>query len=125
MPRFKITTSIKLAITTCAALASFPASALDLNSFRAQHRLPPLSVSATLSGEAYADAYDLANRNRLDHQAFRARARVLASTAAQNVLVVNCARPDAKPVPTFAGRACGGCDTEDCAIRKWAASPGH
>ena len=29
-----------------------PARALDLNSFRAQHHLPALSVSATLSGAA-------------------------------------------------------------------------
>lgn len=82
-----------------------PAAALDLNSFRAQHRLPPLSMSATLSGEASADAYDLARRNHLDHKAFRARARNVASTAAQNVL--------------------WGCETEDCAIRTWAKSAGH
>jgi uncharacterized protein YkwD len=88
-----------------AALTATPALALDLNSFRAQHRLPPLSLSLALSGEAYADAHDLANRNHLDHNAFRARARTLSSTAAQNVL--------------------WGCETEDCAIRMWAKSAGH
>ena len=93
-----------LAIAALACLAT-PASALDLNSFRAEHRLPPLSASIALSGEAYATAHDLANRNHLDHNAFRARMRTLASTAAENVL--------------------WGCETEDCAFRIWAKSPGH
>ena len=86
-------------------LACLQCSALDLNAFRAQHHLPPLSYSATLSGEASADAYDLARRNHLDHKAFRARAHTMSSTAAQNVL--------------------WGCETEDCAIRTWAKSAGH
>lgn len=88
-----------------AALLTSPALALDLNSFRAQHRLPPLSPSLTLSGEASADATDLARRNHLDHKAFRARARNASSTAAQNVL--------------------WGCETADCAIRMWSRSAGH
>jgi uncharacterized protein YkwD len=82
-----------------------PASALDLNSFRAQHRLPPLAMSGALTSEAYATANDLARRNHLDHNAFRARMRTMSSTAAQNVL--------------------WGCDSEDCAIRMWAKSAGH
>jgi len=98
-------TRILPAIFAAASLAATPALALDLNSFRAQHHLPPLSYSVTLSGEASADAYDLARRNHLDHNAFRARARTMSSTAAQNVL--------------------WGCETEDCAIRMWAKSAGH
>jgi uncharacterized protein YkwD len=86
------------------ALAS-PARALDINSFRAQHRLPPLMVSAALSGAAYSHAHDLARRNRLDHNGFRARMSGIASTAAENVLV--------------------GCDTSECAYRVWAKSAGH
>ena len=102
-----------------------PALALDLNSFRAEHRLPPLATSATLAGAAYAHAHDMARRNHLDHDGFAARARFSSGAAAENVLVMNCARPDAKPVSTFAGRACGGCDNQDCAIRMWAKSAGH
>lgn len=94
-----------LAAALCLVLTCSPALALDLNSFRAEHRLPPLSASIALSGEAYATAHDLANRNHLDHNAFRARMRSLASTAAENVL--------------------WGCETEDCAFRIWAKSPGH
>ncbi len=86
-------------------LLTTPALALDLNSFRAQHKLPPLAHSATLAGAAYEHARDLASRNRLDHKGFRARMGMLATTAAENVLV--------------------GCADEDCAIRMWAKSAGH
>jgi len=88
----------------CALLAT-PASALDLNSFRAQHGRPPLSVSGPLSGAAYSHANDMANRKRLDHKGFRQRVPITAGTAAENVAF--------------------GCDTEDCAIRMWARSGGH
>ena len=92
-----------------AAFVSFawvlPALALDLNSFRAQHRLPALAASATLAGAAYAHAHDMANCKHLDHNGFRARMGAVASTAAENVAF--------------------GCDTEDCAIRMWAKSAGH
>jgi hypothetical protein len=37
-----------------------PAFALDLNSFRAEHKLPPLSYSATFAGAAYGHARDMA-----------------------------------------------------------------
>ncbi len=87
-----------------AALAA-PALALDLNSFRAQHKLPPLAVSAALSGAAYSHAHDLARRQRLDHANFRARMDGIASTAAENVAY--------------------GCDTAACAFRLWARSAGH
>ena len=115
---------IRLGLAVYAAQAASPALALDFNSFRAEHRLPPLSYSATLAGAAYAHAHDMARRNHLDHDGFKERARFSGGAAAENVLVFNCARPDAKPVPTFAGRACG-CSDEDCAIKQWAASSGH
>lgn len=93
------------AIALLVALA-FPASALDLNSFRAQHKLPPLSYSATLAGAAYEHARDLARRGRLDHNGFRQRIGALVSgTAAENVS--------------------WGCDDQPCAIRQWSRSAGH
>ncbi len=82
-----------------------PAAALDLNAFRAQHKLPPLSYSATLAGAAYGHARDMAQRNRLDHNGFKERARYSGGTAAENVS--------------------WGCDTQDCAIKQWAKSAGH
>ena len=80
-------------------------SALDLNSFRAQHGRPPLSPSGALSGAAYSHAQSLAGRQRLDHSGFRQRVSIERGTAAENV--------------SF------GCDTEDCAIRQWAKSGRH
>lgn len=87
------------------ALAARPASALDLNAFRAAHKLPPLAYSAALAGAAYAHAQDMASRHHLDHDGFRARLAFTASTAAENVAF--------------------GCATEDCAIRMWSRSAGH
>ena len=77
-------------------------SALDLNSFRAQHGRPPLSPSGVLSGAAYSHAHSLASRQRLDHSGFRQRVSTAAGTAAENVGF--------------------GCETEDCAIRMWSRS---
>jgi uncharacterized protein YkwD len=82
-----------------------PASALDLNSFRAQHHLPPLAMSSTLAGLAYEQAHSMANRNHLDHNGFRQRTGFSGGRHAENVA--------------------WGCDTEDCAIRMWARSAGH
>jgi hypothetical protein len=82
-----------------------PAAALDLNSFRAQHRLPALSVSSELSGAAYEHAHALAGRGRLDHAGFRSRLGTIASTAAENVAY--------------------GCESEDCVIKMWSRSAGH
>jgi uncharacterized protein YkwD len=93
-----------VAVVALLSLAT-PALALDLNAFRAQHRLPPLSYSAMLAGAAYEHAHDMARRNHLDHKDFKRRLSPIASTAAENVL--------------------WGCETEDCAIRVWAKSPGH
>jgi uncharacterized protein YkwD len=88
-----------------AIASAAPALALDLNSFRAQHKRPPLSVSAMLSGIAYSHAHDLANRKRLDHNGFRQRLDFTGGTAAENVAF--------------------GCDSEDCVIKMWARSGGH
>ena len=87
------------------AASAGPASALDLYAFRAQHRLPPLSVSSELSGAAYAHAHALAGRGRLDHAGFRSRMGGMSSTAAENVAY--------------------GCASEDCVIRMWSRSAGH
>lgn len=82
------------------------AQALDINAFRAQHKLPPLAVSGALSAAAREHASDLARRRRLDHNGFRARVgSIVSGTAAENVLV--------------------GCADEACAMQTWAKSPGH
>jgi|SRR5664279_4629759 len=83
-----------------------PASALDLNSFRAQHGRPALSMSGALAGIAYEQAHSMASRKRLDHANFRARvAGMGGGMHAENVAF--------------------GCADEDCAIRMWARSPRH
>jgi uncharacterized protein YkwD len=82
-----------------------PSRALDLNSFRAQHKRPALAVSGMLSGIATSHARDLANRKRLDHAGFRQRRDISAGTAAENVAF--------------------GCPDEDCVIKMWARSGGH
>lgn len=85
------------------ALSAAPARALDVNSFRAQHRLPPLSSSSMLAAAASSHAHDLARRGRLDHNGFRER--MVGSIGAENVAY--------------------GCNDEDCATRMWAHSAGH
>ncbi len=87
------------------AMGASPSLALDLNSYRAQHGRPALSVSAQLSGIAHSHARDLASRRRLDHRGFRQRVNVRGGTTAENVAF--------------------GCDSEDCVIRMWARSGGH
>src|ERR1700687_474458 len=89
-----------------AILLATPSLALDLNSFRAQHGRPALSVSSALSALAYSQALSMATRTRLDHAGFRARiAGMGGGMHAENVAF--------------------GCDTEDCAIRMWSRSGGH
>jgi uncharacterized protein YkwD len=87
------------------ALVTFatPAFAFDINSFRAQHKLPPLSSISALAGAAYGHARDMASRNHLDHNGFRQR--MMGSTGAENVAY--------------------GCADEACAYRMWARSSGH
>lgn len=104
LPPRRRTSTAAAAFALLSALGG-PALALDLNGFRAQHKLPPLSSSALLSGIAYAHAQDMASRNHLDHNGFRQRMSGVASMAAENVL--------------------WGCESEDCAIRMWAKSAGH
>ncbi len=96
---------IPTAALTIAIFAS-SASALDLNSFRAQHGRPALAMSSTLAGLAYEQAQAMAGRSHLDHANFRARLGSMGGGLhAENVLV--------------------GCVDEDCAIRGWAKSPRH
>jgi len=86
------------------ALLATPALALDLNSFRAQHGMPKLSVSAALSAKARAHAADMARRRSMDHAGFYERMRGSAN-AAENVAA--------------------GCPTSDCVFKMWADSSGH
>lgn len=94
-----------LGASVLACVIASPALALDLNSFRAEHKLPPLATSATLAGAAYSHAHDMARRNSLDHNGFKERARYSSGASAENVL--------------------WGCEDQDCAIRMWAKSPSH
>jgi uncharacterized protein YkwD len=90
-----------------AILFSTPVRAMDLNTFRAQHGRPALSISGALSSAAMAQAAHMAGQGRLDHAGFHARvkARAIGTVAAQNVGY--------------------GCDSEDCAIRQWSRSGRH
>jgi uncharacterized protein YkwD len=97
--------AISLSFVFAAVLAATPASALDLNAFRARHHLPALSLSATLAGMAYEQAHAMTGRSRLDRKGFRARLAFSGGIHAENVLV--------------------GCADENCAIRGWAKSAGH
>ncbi|HXZ22927.1 MAG TPA: CAP domain-containing protein [Pseudolabrys sp.] len=96
--------TVVVAGLVCTVL-TIPGIALDLNSFRAQHGLPPLSVSGMLASAAYSHAHALADRQRLDHAGFRQRVSVKKGSAAENVAF--------------------GCATEDCVIRMWARSGRH
>lgn len=104
MMRARPSTLATLAVAC--ALSTTPALSLDLNSFRAQHGKPALSVSgAALTGAAYSHAQSLAARQRLDHAGFRQRVSLTSGAAAENVAY--------------------GCATEDCVIRMWARSGRH
>lgn len=114
-------------VTLCLSLAAVvamlsPLNAFDINAYRRAHKLPPLSHSAMLSGLAASHASDMARRRHLDHDGFKQR--MSGSAGAENVAMIVCARPRAKPVSTVAGRACG-CDDADCAFRMWTRSAGH
>ncbi len=93
-----------LVIAGTVALAP-PASALDINSFRAAHHRLALSTSVSLAGLTYQQAQAMAGRSRIDHKDFRQRIGAVGTTHAENVLV--------------------GCDDEDCAITTWSKSGGH
>jgi uncharacterized protein YkwD len=96
---------MRVPIVIAFLLLTTPALAQDLNTFRAQHKRPPLTISATLSGLAYQQASLMAGRGQIDHKDFRKRIGPIGSTHAENVLV--------------------GCDDEACAIARWAKSGGH
>jgi hypothetical protein len=81
-----------------------PASALDINTFRAQHKLPALKQTAALNNTARAHAADMARRNSLDHDGFTQRMNGY-SRAAENVAY--------------------GCADADCTYRMWVNSSGH
>lgn len=83
---------------------SFPALALDLNSYRREHHLAPLKQSAALNSAASRHAHDMARRNSLDHDGFMHRMDGY-ERAAENVAY--------------------GCSNTDCTYRQWAASSGH
>jgi uncharacterized protein YkwD len=109
-----------------------PALALDVNSFRAQHKLPPLAYSSAYAGAAQAHANDLARRDHLDHAGFRQRVAAIGSRAAENVAYVQCRRGTAAQTGGLFGGLFGGatgggpgCATADAAYRMWARSAGH
>ena len=114
--------ALACALTLSVAFAA-PALALDINSFRAQHKLPPLSYSAAYAGAAQAHASDLARRDHLDHNGFRARMGALSSTAAENVAYVQCPRGSVSAGGLFGGAS--GCATAEKAYAMWARSAGH
>jgi uncharacterized protein YkwD len=87
-----------------ALIVASPAQALDLNGFRKQNGLKPLSQNATLTTLAKAHAADMARRQTLDHAGFYA-ARVPRGAAAENVSY--------------------GCSNLSCAIQQWIDSPPH
>jgi hypothetical protein len=80
------------------------AHALDINSFRAEHHLPPLKQSPALKAAAHSHAADMARRNSLDHDGFYQRMSGY-SRAAENVAY--------------------GCADADCTYRMWVNSSGH
>lgn len=102
MKRTLFATALASIAGTFLATSAFP---LDLNSFRREHGLPPLSMSGTLASAAGGHAHNLASRQRLDHDGFRQRVSITSGTAAENVAF--------------------GCATEDCVIRMWARSARH
>ncbi len=110
-----------------------PALAFDVNSFRAQHKLPPLAYSSAYAGAAQAHANDLARRDHLDHNGFRQRVAAIGSRAAENVAYIQCRRGSAQPAQTgglfgglFGATSGGsGCSSADAAYRMWARSSGH
>ncbi len=89
-----------------ALLAAAPAFAQDINSFRAQNKLKPLTQSAALAGAATAHARDMASRKTMDHRNFQARmAGVSRGAGAENVAY--------------------GCPDAPCVYKMWIESPGH
>ncbi len=93
-----------LVLLVLAALPS-PASALDLNGYRAAHGRKALRANSALAAMAQAHAADLARRGTLDHAGFTTgRARASGATA-ENVSY--------------------GCGNQSCAILQWSQSAPH
>jgi uncharacterized protein YkwD len=85
-------------------VSALPAQAVDLNGFRRQNGLKPMSANATLTGLAKAHAADMARRHSMDHaNFFEVRAR--RGAAGENVTV--------------------GCADSGCAMQMWINSGPH
>jgi hypothetical protein len=91
-----------------------PASALELNSFRRANYFPRCTGALRSTARRH-QAANRARRNSLDHDGFYQRMDG-DTRAAENVAMIACERPSAKPVVTFADRACG-CADADCAFQ--------
>jgi hypothetical protein len=97
--------SLRLIVGAALGLVTLtPVSALDINTFRAEHKLPPLKQTAALNGAASSHSNDMARRNSLDHDGFYQRMSGY-SRAAENVAY--------------------GCADADCIYRMWVNSSGH
>jgi uncharacterized protein YkwD len=96
--------AIVLCLSLAICFAGSSARGFDLNSYRAQNRLPPLHVHASLAALAAGHAADMARRDTLDHAGF-ASVRGPAGARAENVAY--------------------GCGDEACTIRQWSRSAGH
>jgi uncharacterized protein YkwD len=112
------------------ALLTTPTLALDVNSFRSQHKLPPLAYSSAYASAAQAHANDLARRDHLDHNGFRQRVAAIGSRAAENVAYIQCRRGTTQTGGLFGGlfgapSGGSGCSGADAAYRMWARSSGH
>jgi hypothetical protein len=67
-------TAIHLCLGLAAVFAALgPALALDINTFRAEHKLPRLKQTAALNSAASSHANDMARRGSLDHDGFYQR----------------------------------------------------
>jgi uncharacterized protein YkwD len=90
--------------TVAVALLSFPAQAVDLNSYRKANGQKPLRQDATLITLARAHAADMARRGTMDHAGFYA-VRARRGAAAENVAY--------------------GCGDANCAMQQWINSWAH
>lgn len=86
------------------SLASLPAEAVDLNGFRRQNGLKPMSSNATLTSLAKSHAVDMARRHSMDHANFF-EVRAKRGAAGENVTV--------------------GCGDSSCAMQMWINSGPH
>jgi uncharacterized protein YkwD len=85
-------------------VSALPAQAVDLNGFRRQNGLKPMSANATLTGLAKAHAADMARRHSMDHANFFT-VRAKRGAVGENVTV--------------------GCPDSGCAMQMWINSGPH